>query len=124
MSNTVFWDHHACSIVYADRVTFSEFMGTIFDVHKNEDYNRVTHVIHDMTRVTDIHFSDENMIEFAAHELGARYTNANVQLAVVSTNPAMCAATKMFYELTKLEIGIFPKVAEAMVWVNQTQIPA
>ena len=124
MSNSVSWENHGCFIAYSDRVTFSEFFGTIIAIHADENYSRVTFVIHDMTRVTTFDFSDVNMVEIASHELGARFTNPNVRPAVVSTNPTMIEMTRDFSELTRLLIGIFPTVAEAMVWVNRTQLPA
>ena len=123
MSNTVSWDHHGCFIAYSERVTFSEFMGTIYAIHADENYNRVTFVIHDMTRVTDLDFSGVNMAEIASHELGARFTNPNVRPAVVSSDPTMGVLTAVFSEMTKLDVGLFPTVDEAIVWVSQPLLP-
>jgi hypothetical protein len=124
MSNTVSWERRGCFIAYSDHVTFSEFFGAIIAIHADENYNQVAFVIHDMTRVTTFDFSDVNMIKIASHELGARFTNPNVRPAVVSTNPTMIEMTKVFSELTKLQVGIFPTVTEARAWIIQTQVPA
>jgi hypothetical protein len=124
MPNFVSWDHHGCFINYTDRVTFGEFLSAILAIHANENYDRLMFVIHDMTRATEIDFTDVDMTKLVAHELGARFTNPNVRPAVVSSNPEMGALTKAFSEMTKLDVGFFPTIAEAMVWINRTPLPA
>jgi hypothetical protein len=124
MSYSVAWSPRSCFITYSDRVTFDEFMGAILAIHAHENYDVVRYVIHDMTNVVELDFANVDMTKIVAHELGARFTNAHVRPAVVSTNPMMGAMTKKFSEMTNLDVGFFPTVREALVWIEDVPVPA
>ncbi|BCO27789.1 hypothetical protein MIZ03_2680 [Rhodoferax lithotrophicus] len=124
MSYSVSWISHGCNVTYSDRVTFEEFMGSILAIHAHENYDVISYVIHDMTNVAELDFSEVDMTRIVAHELGARFTNPHVRPAVVSTNTTMGSMTRAFNEITKLEIGFFPTVREANDWVKGTQSTA
>lgn len=120
MSYSVLWERRGAIITHLDRVTFHDFMEAVFSVHANENYQVIDYVIHDMIGVVDFDFSDVDMIKMVAHELGARFTNPNVRPAVVSTNSSMGEMTKVFNEMTKLDVGFFSTTQEAMTWVKKS----
>ena len=119
MAYTVAWERNGIYITYLERVTFSEFMGAILNIHADSNYATIRYVIHDMVAATELDFSEVDMTKIVAHELGARYTNTKVRPAVVSTDSTMAEMIKVFCELTNLDVGRFQNVADARNWCNQ-----
>jgi len=118
LTYSVVWERQGIYIRYQGRVTFSEFMGTVLDIHADATYASIKYVIHDMLAATELDFSGLDMTAMVAHELGARYTNPDVRPAVVSSDPGMEEKTRAFSALTRLDVGFFADVAAARAWAN------
>jgi hypothetical protein len=103
---------------YSERVGFGEFMDAILNIHADANYTTLRYVVHDMLSVTELDFSQLDMVSLVAQELGARYTNPTVRPVVVSTDPRMEEATRTFSAMTKLEVGFFSNMDDALRWVK------
>ena len=119
MAYSVSWEKRGPFITYLGRVTFEEFMGAVMSVHNHPDYAVFHYVIHDMTGTSEFDFSGVDMTAIVSHELGARFTNARVKVAVVTLNPTMAQHTETFAKLTRVPIAVMSTVAQARDWVTQ-----
>jgi hypothetical protein len=63
-------------------------------------------------------FSDVDMTDIVANELGARYTNPKVKLMVVSTDPTMAGMVQVFGSLTQLTVHLLPDMDAARTWLS------
>jgi hypothetical protein len=91
-------------------------MSAVLSIHKHPDYPLFKYAIHDMSHVAQLDFSDVNMTQLLAQELGARYTNPGIKASVVTDNSAMCEMVRQFSSLTKLNVGVLHSVKQAREW--------
>jgi hypothetical protein len=94
-------------------------MSAVLTIHEHPDYPLFKYAIHDMTHVAQLDFSDLNMTQILAQELGARYTNPDVRASVVTDNAAMSEMVHQFSSLTKLNVGVLHSVEQAREWSEQ-----
>jgi hypothetical protein len=116
MSYSIAWEKRGTCIAYAGTVGFQEFMGAILAIHNHADYALFKYAIHDMSHVAEFDFSEVNMTELQAQELGARYTNPDIKASVVTNNVAMCDMVRRFSSLTKLTVGLVQSMEQAREW--------
>lgn len=119
MTHSIHWGADALLITYTEKTTFAEFMEVVQKIHASPDYKRVRSVIHDM-QATEIDVADANVSYLAAHELGARFTNPHVKLALVTSHPVMLQLAQEFRKLTNLEVSVFEHLDDATHWSKQT----
>lgn len=116
MSYSIAWEKRGTCIAYTGIVGFHEFMDVILTIHNHPDYAMFRYAIHDMSRVTQLDFSEINMTQLQAQELGARYTNPDIKASVVTDNAAMCDMVQQFSSLTKLTVGVLHTLEQAREW--------
>jgi hypothetical protein len=117
MAYTIVQEKRGALIVHADHVTFKDVMGAIMSIHSNPDYASFKYVLHDMLQAK-LDFSDVDMTVIVSHELGARYTNPNIKIAVVTDDAAMVEYTEAFARMTKAQVGIYSDMASARQWAQ------
>jgi hypothetical protein len=118
MSYSISWEKRGPFITYQGSLGFAEFMGAIMSVHCHPDYASFQYVIHDMTGTTAFDFTGVDMTTIVSHELGARFTNSRVKVAVVSQDPTMAQHTETFGKLTQVPIVVLSNVELAREWVT------
>jgi hypothetical protein len=118
MSYSVSLQGHGIYVRYQDTISFPEFMEAVLTIHANPNYANIKFVVHDMTQACGYDFSGVDMTSMVAHELGARYTNPNVRPVVVSGNATMGELTMAFSALTRLDVGFFSNLPQAMAWIE------
>lgn len=119
MAYSISWEKRGPFITYQGRVTFEEFMGAVTSVHSHPDYAVFQHVIHDMTGTLEFDFSGVDMTTIVSHELGARFTNPRVRIAVVTLDPLMAQYTETFAKFTQVPISLMATVEQAREWVSR-----
>lgn len=117
MAYTIVQEKRGAVIVHADKVTFNDMMGAIISIHSNPDYATFKFVIHDMLRAK-LDFSEVDMTVIVSHELGARYTNPHVKVAVVTADPQMVEYTLAFGAMTKVEVQVFSDLENSRRWAE------
>ena len=120
MAYTVAWERHGAYIRYSDLLDFHDFMDAVLCIHADANYATIKYVIHDMLGASRIDFAAVDMTQLVAHELGARYTNPHVRPVIVSTDALMQQMVQVFFEHTKLEVGLCPSLAEARAWIERS----
>ena len=118
MGHSIAWEKHGTCITYSGLVTFMDFMSAVLAIHMNPNYSSLKYAIHDMSQATELDFSQVDMTQLVAHELGARYTNPDVKACVVTHNDQMRKTVETFSKLTKLEVGLFYTLEQARAWVR------
>jgi len=118
MGHSIAWEKRGTCISYSGVVTFKDFMSAVLSIHMSPDYGTFKYAIHDMSAATALDFSQVDMSQIVAHELGARYTNPGVMAAVVTVNPDMRKTVEIFSQLTKLHVGLFDTLEQARAWVQ------
>ncbi|NVO06195.1 MAG: hypothetical protein HXX19_09855 [Rhodoferax sp.] len=118
MTYAIAWEHQGATIRYTESVSFGEFMEAVLKIHANPNYAALKYVIHDMLGASHLDFDSVDMTAMVAHELGARYTNPGVRPVVVSDNPLMQEKTRIFSDITRLEVGFCHSLAAARAWVQ------
>jgi hypothetical protein len=116
MSYTIEWEKRGACLSYGGTVCFQEFMAAVLTIHMHSDYPLFKYAIHDMAHVSQLDFSDVNMTQLLAQELGARYTNPGIKASVVTESDAMCEMVRQFSSLTKLNVGVFHSIEQARAW--------
>jgi len=119
MPYSVSWEKRGPLITYLGRVSFAEFMGAVMSVHSHPDYAVFQYVIHDMTGTSEFDFSGVDMTAIVSHELGARFTNPRVKVAVVTLDPTMAQHTETFAKFTQVPIALMSTLTQARDWVTQ-----
>ena len=117
MAYSISWEKRGACITYLGRVTFAEFMGAVMSVHSNPDYATLQYVIHDMSAASELDFSEVDMTTIVSHELGARFTNPRVRVAVVSLDPTMGTLTHTFGNITQVPITLVESLQQARDWL-------
>ena len=123
MAYSIQWERHGAYIRYLEKVTFDEFLNAVLTIHAHPNYVAIKYVIHDMLGASDLDFDSVDMTAMVAYELGARFTNRDVRPAVVSNNPVMQEKTRIFSEMTQLEVGFFASLAQARNWAQGPSVP-
>lgn len=116
MSYTIAWEKRGICVAYTGIVGFQEFMDAILAIHNHPDYAMFRYAIHDMSQVSKLDFSEVNMTQLQAQELGARYTNPGIKASVVTDNAAMCDMVRQFSSLTNLYVGLLQNLEQAREW--------
>jgi MFS superfamily sulfate permease-like transporter len=114
MAHLATWERFECNVSYSGEVTFAEFIGAVISIHAHPQYSNLKYVIHDMSAVSNLDFSGIDMIEIVAHELGARYTNSKVRVAIVTSDTRAKEKIMEFKALTGIEIHIFDSRIQAL----------
>lgn len=113
MSYSIAWEPAGTLIVYGGVVNFQDVMGAVFAIHQNPKYPEFKYAIHDMSRVERFDFSAVDMTQIVAHEIGARYTNPNIGVVLVTTDAEMEKHVKVYSSMTKLLVRMVPTLDEA-----------
>ena len=121
MAYTIVQEKRGALVVHADKVIFNDMMGAIMSIHSNPDYALFRYVIHDMLQA-QLDFSAVDMTVIVSHEIGARYTNPNIKIAVVTVDDTMVTYSRNFAKITKAEVEIFSNVAAARQWVEAADL--
>lgn len=116
MAYSIDWERDGVCISYTDVVGFYEFMKAVLTIHEHNDYSRFKYAIHDMTGVSRLDFSQVDMTQMLAQELGARYTNETIRASVVTSSPEMGELVRHFSSRTGLEVGLFQTLEQARAW--------
>lgn len=113
MSYSIAWESRGTLIAYSGVVNFQDVMGAVFAIHQNPRYAHFKYAIHDMSMAERLDFTGVDMTQIVAHEMGARYTNPGIKVAIVTADPEMATRVETFTALTKLEIRLLASLAEA-----------
>jgi hypothetical protein len=105
-------------VSYSEKVSYTEFLEVVQSIHNRPAFDQVRSVIHDL-RTAEIDPTGANIAYLGAHVLGARRSNPDVKLALVTDHPAMRVLAAAFTQLTKLEVQLFTSLDEAKVWVDR-----
>ena len=100
-------------------VTPEEFLASIYENHRDPDYDRLRYSINDFLEVTDHAVSNKDVLMAAAHGLGAAFLNATVKVAIVTTNAGIRDLVGGFAALTKYPLAYFTDVASARLWLQE-----
>ena len=119
MSYSIAWEKRGTCIDYSGVVCFQEFMDVVLTIHGHPNYAMYKYAIHDMSRVAHLDFSDVNMTQLQAQELGARYTNPKIKASVVTDNAVMCELIRQFSSQTQLHVGVLRTLDQAREWSIQ-----
>ena len=122
MSYSIAWEKRGTCITYVGIVCFQEFMAAVLTIHKHPDYSLFKYAIHDMSRVTQLDFSEVNMTQLLAQELGARYTNPDIKASVVTDSAEMSGMVREFSYLTELNVGVLQSVEQARDWSKEISL--
>jgi MFS superfamily sulfate permease-like transporter len=114
MAHLATWERFECNLSYSGEVTFAEFIGAVISIHAHPQYSNLKYVIHDMSDVSNLDFSGVDMIEIVAHELGARYSNSKVRVAIVTSDKRAIEQIREFKALAGIEIHVFDSKTQAL----------
>lgn len=98
-----FWGH----------VTGDEFVAAVLQNHKRRDYDDATYSINDFLDVASHNLDTPGLLTAAAHAVGAWYSNPDVLVLVVATDPDIRQLARRFGGLTQYEVELFDTLEEA-----------
>lgn len=94
-------------------VTFAEIFDSILDVHNDVDFDSFAYSIYDMLDMASFDGSDRALLEIRAHSVGARKTNPDLKVVIVTLDDGFVQALKRMIGTTKLDVLVVPTVAAA-----------
>jgi hypothetical protein len=94
-------------------------MGVVLSIHEHPNYSTCKYAIHDMSSVATLDFSEVNMTQLRAQELGARFTNPSIKASVVTVNFEMAEMVQNFSTLTMLNVRAFQDLDGANEWSDR-----
>jgi hypothetical protein len=118
MTYLVTWKNKECNLKYSGTVSFSEFIDAVISIHSDTNYSTLKCVIHDLSSASQLTFYDTDMTELAAHALGARYTNSDVRVVMVTSDEIAIEKITEFMLLTGIDIHICDSQKHALSYVN------
>ena len=92
-----FWGH----------VTGDEFVAAVVQNHQRKEYDDSVYSINDFSDVTSHNLETPGLLTAAAHSVGAWYSNPDVLVLVVATDPEVRQLAKRFGGLTQYKVEFF-----------------
>lgn len=117
------WRQRDCVVRYTDKVAFSDLLAAVTTIHADPDFSLLKRVVHDVSAAAEVDPTSIDLSVLASHELGARFTNPALLIAVVSDREDIVQFAKCFNALTRLDIPVFPDHASMQRWLEQTRTP-
>ncbi len=99
-------------------VTAAEFEQAIAEVQNLPDFDRLRYTINDFSAVTAHDITPQDVTLFVAYGLGAQFSNAKVQLLIVTDQPSIIELVSTNYA-PRLDypLSFFATVADARKWL-------
>lgn len=94
-------------------VTGQEFVAAVLQNHKRKEYDDSTYSINDFSGVISHNLDTPGLLTAAAHAVGAGYSNPDVLILVVSSNPDIQQLAKRFAGLTHYQMEMFDSLEQA-----------
>ena len=98
-------------------VTNAELLQSVFENQSDPDYDRMVYTINDFLAVEGHCVDKETVHMVAAWGLGAAFINANIKLAILTTDPGIRALVGGFTALTRYRLEFFTSVENARAWL-------
>lgn len=115
-------DHLSHTEYYGD-VTLDEVIVRVRAGQARPDFTLRRQSIHDFTAAQSFHADPLALIELAATDSGAYFTNRSLRIAVVGTLPSVAAMVRDYTSvpLTKFEVRHFAQLDQAQRWLGVAQ---
>ena len=119
MTYSINWHKRGAYKKFAGHITATEFMESISAVNCHPDYDSFKFTVNDFLDVVSYDVTADDVTLFAAHGLGAKVSNQNVVMAIITKDAGIQCIVQMLYApLTEYEIGYFQNLADAVVWLS------
>lgn len=123
MPYTIKKEHHGKGVhkQFTGFITADEFLSSIYENHRDPDYDSLRYSINDFSEVTGHAVDDDHVTLATAHGLGAAFSNSDVAVAIVTTDSSIRALASMFADRTNYKVAYFDTLEHARLWVAETQ---
>ena len=121
MGYSIVWDQRDCKVLYTHIATYTDLLEAIIAIHVHPDFSRLKRVVHDLSLVREVDASGKDATILASHELGARFTNPGLLMAVVSDREDIAGYVQCFNSLTRLSVVVLADQAALQHWLTQTK---
>jgi hypothetical protein len=99
-------------------VTPTEFLDSLIAFHSDPHFERFRYTIQDFTETAHLSLTESHIEDAAAICVGASFTNPNIRILAVTTDPGIIGMAKKYDQVTRTDpILIFPTLDEARHWV-------
>lgn len=116
----VVWERRGAYKRYHGHVTGEELLQSIDVLHSDYRFDRLRYVISDCSDVKSFSVTEDQVQLVAAKDLGARYTNPHVLVAIVTTDDRIKALATLYAgpPLQPYPTKIFDTLDDARAWTE------
>ncbi|HPW28976.1 MAG TPA: hypothetical protein PLL01_06260 [Rhodoferax sp.] len=119
MPYAITWHKRGAYKKFSGHVTAGEFLESISVVNCHPDYDTFKFTVNDFLNVESYDVTADDVTLFAAHGLGAKVSNQNVVMAIITTDAGIRRIVQALYApLTEYEIQYCQNLAEAEDWLT------
>ncbi len=119
MPYAITWHKRGAYKKFSGHITAGEFLESISVVNCHPEYDTFRFTVNDFLDVASHDVTEDDVTLFAAHGLGAKVSNQNIVMAIVTTDAGVRRIIQALYApLTEYEIAYCQNLAEAAEWLT------
>lgn len=120
MPYTISWEPKGCVKTITGVVTAKEFMASIAELQNDLRFDKARYSINNFVDAQAFEITTADIHLYAAHSLGAAYSNRHMRIAIVATDPDIIALVQVYVKLSPYKTEFFETMEAARVWVSET----
>lgn len=106
---------------FSGHVTTAEFLQATLANHKRPEFDDSWYVIHDYSAATSFAINLDEIKLAAVHSAGAFFSNPDVLLAGVTTDPGLLTLMPLFAQITRYPTRCFATLEQAREWITENK---
>ena len=117
----VHWENRGVVKRYFGQVSAEELIAPVIATEADPRFDRLRYVINDFLDATSVTFTQADIDEIAACDIGAALTNPRIKVAVVVVQEDVIELVGRYIQASGLAYPtrVFPTIAQARAWVAE-----
>ncbi|MDD5248742.1 MAG: hypothetical protein PHY45_07145 [Rhodocyclaceae bacterium] len=119
MAFDIVWEARGAYKKFCGHVADDELLQSVRELHGDARFDDVRYVINDFLPIDSFAIAADTVLYIAAIDHAAARSNANIKIAVVTTDPQAAALAELYIAspLHAYPTRVFATLAEARAWV-------
>ncbi len=115
------WEKRGIYRKYQGFITGLDLLNAVREVEGDARFDQIRYVINDFSEVTEQAISQQDLEEVAALDYAAAFSNPNIRLAVVATDPSITEMASLYSEFSDspYPTEIFSEIESARAWCHE-----
>lgn len=119
MGCTLHWEPRGVVKRYFGHVSREELIAPVVQTESDERFDTLRFVINDFLEARSVAFTEADIDDIAALDIGAAATNPRIRVAIVAVQPDVIALVQRYLDVAAgaYPTSVFATLAEARAWV-------